>query len=182
MMFKSEFKKGCMLVIGGAKSGKSSFALQVCNTMDRDRIFLATAQALDKEMKERIIRHQTERDREWLTVEEPLNIAAAIGKLDDQDKLILLDCLTLWINNLFMKYEDDHQKIESSVEELLKQLSGIRGTIIVVSNEVGSGIVPDNPLARTYRDIVGSANQRIASISKKVVTVITGLPLVLKDE
>ncbi|MDY7038624.1 MAG: bifunctional adenosylcobinamide kinase/adenosylcobinamide-phosphate guanylyltransferase [Thermodesulfobacteriota bacterium] len=180
-MFKSEFKKGCMLVIGGAKSGKSSFALDVCNAMDGDRIFLATAQPLDDEMKERIIRHQAERDRAWLTVEEPLNIAAVIEKLNDQNKVILLDCLTLWINNLFMEYGDDQKKIESSVEDIVKHLPGMRGAIIVVSNEVGSGIIPDNPLARRYRDMVGSANQRIASISKKVVTVIAGLPFILKD-
>ena len=181
-MFKSMFKSGCMLVLGGAKSGKSRFALNVCNGLQRKRIFLATAQALDQEMKERIKRHQKERGGEWVTVEEPINIVHQIRSMDSEDTVILLDCLTLWLNNLYMQYDEDQEFIRQAIEGLLDQLSIIRGAIVVVSNEVGMGIVPDNRLSRRYRDDAGTANQRIAHIAQKVVVVMAGIPLVLKDE
>jgi len=170
-----------MLVIGGAKSGKSSFALEACNSMDRSYIFLATAQAHDKEMEERIRIHRADRNSRWITVEEPVNVTKAIKEHDNRNSVILLDCLTLWLSNLFMRYGDDQEKINFSVEELAVQLSCTRGAVVVVSNEVGCGIVPENSLARKYRDTAGFANQRIAAVSVKVVTVIAGLPVVLKD-
>ena len=181
-MFKKTFNKGCMLIVGGAKSGKSTLALTVCNEMDKKPVFLATAQALDDEMSERIRRHKLERGDAWLTEEEPLDIAGSIKRLDGEDRVILLDCLTLWINNLYTEFDDDRQSIEQAMDTLIATLSGVSGLIIVVSNEVGSGIVPENPLARIYRDDVGSLNQRIAGLARKVVNVIAGLPLVLKDE
>lgn len=181
-MFKKKFEQGCMLILGGAKSGKSSFALNVCNSLDRERIFLATAQAFDQEMEERIRRHQAERGSGWRTIEEPINVAETIGSLDSEDTVILLDCLTLWLNNLYMEYGEDPEAIDETIEKLARQLADIRGAVVVVSNEVGMGIVPDNQLSRTYRDTAGSMNQRIASLAGKVVAVIAGLPIVLKDE
>jgi len=180
-MFKKKFEQGCMLVLGGAKSGKSSFALNACNSLDRERIFLATAQALDQEMEERIRRHQAERGSGWRTIEEPLKVAETIGSLDSEDTIILLDCLTLWLNNLYMEHGEDQEAIDKAVEDLARQLTDIRGAVIVVSNEVGMGIVPDNQLSRTYRDTAGYMNQRIARLAVKVVAVLAGLPLVLKD-
>ena len=181
-MFKKKFEQGCMLILGGAKSGKSSFALNVCNSLDRERIFLATAQAFDQEMEERIRRHQAERGSGWRTIEEPINVAETIGSLDSEDTVILLDCLTLWLNNLYMEYGEDPEAIDKTIEKLARQLADIRGAVVVVSNEVGMGIVPDNQLSRTYRDTAGYMNQRIASLAGKVVAVIAGLPIVLKDE
>ena len=181
-MFKIRFNHGCMLVIGGAKSGKSRFALNVCNSMNRKRIFLATAQALDAEMKERIRRHQEDRGGDWVTVEEPIEIVDKIRGLDSEDAVILLDCLTLWINNLFMKYGEFRQPVNKLCDEFVEHLTKMKGVIIVVSNEVGMGIVPDNELARVYRDVAGSLNQRIAGIARKVVATMAGIPLVLKDE
>jgi adenosylcobinamide kinase/adenosylcobinamide-phosphate guanylyltransferase len=181
-MFKKKFEQGCMLVLGGAKSGKSSFALNVCNSLNKKRIFLATAQAFDKEMEDRIRRHQAERGSGWRTIEEPLKVAETIGSLDSEDTVILLDCVTLWLNNLYMEYGEDQETIDEAIEKLARQLTDIRGAVVVVSNEVGMGIVPDNQLSRTYRDTAGYMNQRIARLSVKVVVVLAGLPMVLKDE
>jgi adenosylcobinamide kinase/adenosylcobinamide-phosphate guanylyltransferase len=181
-MFKNKFEQGCMLILGGAKSGKSSFALNVCNSLDRERIFLATAQAFDQEMEERIRRHQAERGSGWLTVEEPLKVAETITAHDSEDTIILLDCLTLWLNNLYMEHGEDQEAIDEAVKNLARQLTDIHGAVVVVSNEVGMGIVPDNPLSRTYRDTAGYMNQRIARLSGKVVALLAGLPILLKDE
>jgi adenosylcobinamide kinase/adenosylcobinamide-phosphate guanylyltransferase len=181
-MFKKDFHKGCMLVVGGAKSGKSRFALDICNGLTGSRIFLATAQAKDSEMDERIKRHQMERGDEWMTEEESLKVVESIRKLAKPNTVILLDCLTLWVNNLYMAHGDNRGAIEHEMESLIGELSKTKGIVVAVSNEVGSGIVPENMLARIYRDDVGMLNQRIAQISKKVVTLIAGLPVVLKDE
>jgi adenosylcobinamide kinase/adenosylcobinamide-phosphate guanylyltransferase len=181
-MFKKKFEQGCMLIVGGAKSGKSSFALNVCNSLDRERVFLATAQAFDQEMGERIRRHQAERGSGWLTVEEPLKVAETITAHDSEDTIILIDCLTLWLNNLYMEHGEDQEAIDEAVKNLARQLTDIHGAVVVVSNEVGMGIVPDNPLSRTYRDTAGYMNQRIARLSRKVVALLAGLPIVLKDE
>lgn len=181
-MFQTEFKEGCMLVLGGAKSGKSTFALKICNQLNKHPVFLATARALDNEMADRIRRHKLERGNEWITEEEPLDVTGSIRRLDRKDRVIIFDCLTLWVNNLYMKYKDDRPAIDQAVDNLVNILKEIRGEIILVSNEVGLGIVPDNPMARAYRDDLGLLNQRIANLSKKVVNLIAGLPMILKDE
>ncbi len=182
MMFKKKFERGCMLVLGGARSGKSAFALEACNMFRRKRVFLATAEALDEEMKERIGRHRTERGAEWLSVEEPLNVAGAIEEEDGQDRVILLDCLTLWLNNLYMKYGGKEEIIEGEIAKLIETLSHVDGVVVAVSNETGMGIVPKDPLSRMYRDTLGSMNRRVAEVAEKVVVLIAGLPLVLKDQ
>mgnify|MGYP003681939294 CR=1 FL=1 len=176
-----EFKQGCMLVLGGAKSGKSSYALDICNRSGKKRIFLATAQAEDREMKERILRHQAERGPEWLAIEEPVEIAAVIREMDRKDTIILVDCLTMWLNNLFMKHKKDRKEIDRSMETLVNPLPDIHGAIILVSNEVGTGIVPANPLSRRYRDYAGLLNQQVAAAANKVVAVFAGIPMALKD-
>jgi adenosylcobinamide kinase/adenosylcobinamide-phosphate guanylyltransferase len=171
-----------MLVMGGAKSGKSSFALKICNDMIGNHIFLATAQPFDGEMEERIRRHQHERGDKWRTVEEPLEITSRIRELDGEDSVILVDCLTLWLNNLFMKHETDREAVYQAVADLTDQLSGIQGAVVAVSNDVGMGIVPENALSRSFRDAAGLLNQRIASIARKVAITFAGLPMVLRDE
>ena len=171
-----------MLVLGGAKSGKSSYALDICSRSGEKHIFLATAQAKDREMEARILRHRAERGPEWLTREEPLEIAAAIREADREDTIILVDCLTLWLSNLFMKYKDNQREIDRAMETLVRQLSGVHGAVVLVSNEVGTGIVPDNPMSRRYRDNAGLLNQQVAAVANKVVAVLAGIPLLLKDE
>lgn len=177
-----ELQKGCMLVLGGAKSGKSTFAVDVCNALEKKRIFLATAEGLDREMEERIRRHRSERGDTWQTVEEPLEVAHAIGEVDGEDRVILLDCLTLWLGNLYMKYGEDQGAVEREIENLLKKLSGVAGAVVLVSNEAGMGIVPQDPLTRRYRDTLGRLNQEVARIARKVVMLMAGIPLILKDE
>jgi len=182
MIFKTEFDRGCLLVLGGARSGKSRTALEVCNSLNRRCIFLATAQALDEEMEERINRHRAERSKEWLTVEEPLDVAARIREFDNRDTAILLDCLTLWLSNLYMRYGEERKSIEKAIENMVEAFSKIQGVLVLVSNEVGSGIVPEDRLSRDFRDQMGSLNRRIAHLARKVIVVMAGLPLVLKDE
>lgn len=169
------------MVTGGAKSGKSSLALEVCDAMDKEKIFLATAQALDQEMEKRIRRHKEERTSEWRTIEEPLDVPGVLSRLDREDRVILVDCLTLWVNNLYMNHGDEQEAILSHVDRLVRTLSGVRGAVVVVSNEIGWGIVPGDPVSRAYRDTVGFVNQQVARTSSKVVVVVSGLPLVLKD-
>ena len=170
-----------MLVLGGARSGKSSLALDFCNSMDGNRYFIATAQAFDDEMKDRIKRHQEERGAEWKTVEETIDIIGKIKEMDNEDTIILVDCLTLWLSNLYMKYESDVDKVYDKIDELVAYLVDIKGRIVLVSNEVGMGIVPENKLARLYRDNAGTMNRKIAEKADKVVITFSGLPMVLKD-
>ena len=181
-MFKTKLNNGCVLIIGGAKSGKSTLALHLCNDLDLKHIFIATAEARDAEMEERIKRHRTERGEKWTTVEEPLDIAAKIDELDGSDSVILIDCLTLWLSNQFMKYEDNSEEINRNIKELAVRLAVAKGVVVVVSNDVGMGIVPENKLAREFRDVAGYMNQTIGAVAKKVVVTFAGLPMVLKDE
>ena len=115
-------------------------------------------------------------------MEEPLEVATAIGDMDGEGRVILLDCLTLWLGNLYMKHGDNQEAVEREVEKLLKKLSGIVGAVVLVSNETGMGIVPQDPLTRRYRDTLGRLNQSVARIAVKVVMLMAGIPLVLKDE
>jgi adenosylcobinamide kinase / adenosylcobinamide-phosphate guanylyltransferase len=181
-VFKTELKTGCVLITGGAKSGKSTLALSMCNDPDMGHIFIATAEAMDGEMEERIRRHRAERGDKWTTVEEPLDILARIGELDRGDAIILVDCLTLWLSNLFMRHEDNHEEIYRRINDLAAGLSSLKGIVVLVSNEVGMGIVPENRLAREFRDAAGYMNQRIGAVAKKVVITFAGLPMILKDE
>lgn len=180
-MFKTEFVHGCMLVLGGARSGKSSFALDTCIRMEGRHIFIATAQALDEEMKERIRRHRKERGRDWVTLEETVEIAKKLKGIDNENTIILVDCLTLWLNNLYMEFGPDNDRIYKKIDELVDGITTVKGRVVLVSNEVGMGIVPENKLARLYRDAAGAMNRRIAEKADKVVVSFSGLPMVLKD-
>jgi adenosylcobinamide kinase/adenosylcobinamide-phosphate guanylyltransferase len=181
-MFKREMKSGAVLILGGAKSGKSSLARRLFDGPGLEHVFIATAEAWDIEMEDRIKRHQAERGEKWKTVEEPLNIVTRIKKLDKTDTVILIDCLTLWLSNLFMMHEHDHEEIYRQIDGLEAGLSNLKGIVLLVSNEVGMGIVPENGLARDFRDAAGYMNQRIAAVARKVVIVFAGLPVILKDE
>ena len=180
-MFKTEFTKGFMLVLGGARSGKSSFALDLCNKLEGKRYFIATAQPFDDEMDDRIKRHQKERGNEWKTIEETVDIHKRIKEIDGTDTIVLIDCLTLWLSNLYMKYESDVDRVYDDIDRLISAVSKIKGRLVLVSNEVGMGIVPENKLARLYRDAAGAMNRKIAEKANKVVITFSGLPVVLKD-
>ena len=166
-----------VLGLGGARSGKTGFAERLAMGAGIRPAYLATAQALDSEMRERVESHRRQRKGRFETVEEPLDLAAALETAAGQHDVILVDCLTLWITNLLGAGRD----VASAVDQLSDALSGIESArVILVSNEVGLGIVPDNPLARTFRDLAGSTHQRMAEICDDVYFVVAGLPLTLK--
>ncbi|WP_293400298.1 bifunctional adenosylcobinamide kinase/adenosylcobinamide-phosphate guanylyltransferase [Phenylobacterium sp.] len=163
-------------VLGGARSGKTSYALrEAWNHSGKRRVMVATAQAHDAEMAERIARHQAERGEGWVTVEAPLELAAAVAALGAGD-VAVVDCLTLWLTNHLLADADLSQK----VAELVAAMQASPAALYVVSNEVGQGIVPDNALARRFRDEAGWMNQAMAAAADRAVLVSAGLPLVLK--
>jgi len=174
--------KSIQFILGGCRSGKSKYALDYANqNWHSKKFFIATCEALDNEMKSRITNHQKERGPNWKTVECPIDIASVIEELAIQKGGILLDCVTLWINNLMCNSMDDNQ-IKEKVETFVNTLQKISCPITVVSNEVGMGIVPENAMARQYRDLVGYTNQKIAAISNNVILMVAGIPFQIKSE
>ncbi len=173
--------KEIVLVIGGCRSGKSSFALDYANKHFRQKVFLATSQALDNEMEQRIKKHREARGPDWATVEEPAELTKVLASPNTDYDVILIDCLTMWISNLLMAGEGE-EEILSRAEQLVEFMRKTPQSIIAVSNEVGTGIVPENKLARVFRDIVGLANQMVAACSDIVVMTVAGLPQVIKGK
>ena len=165
-------------VLGGARSGKSAFAQRRALESGLQVIYLATAEAGDAEMAERIARHRAERPAEWGLVEEPLDLAGALRRHAAPNHCLLVDCLTLWLCNLLIAGEE---RLHVETAALLTVLPELPGQVLLVSNEVGQGIVPDNPLARQFRDEAGRLHQAVASRCDRVVFVVAGLPLTLKD-
>jgi adenosyl cobinamide kinase/adenosyl cobinamide phosphate guanylyltransferase len=161
-------------VLGGARSGKSAYAERVITALPSPWIYVATAQAGDDEMRARIALHRARRDERWTTVEAPIDIAAAIDAAGKQP--VLIDCLTLWLTNLLLGEHD----IGSRVESLDAALRARDATTVLVANEVGLGIVPDNALARAFRDWAGRVNQHFAARADSVVFMVAGLPMRVK--
>lgn len=188
-----------IFITGGARSGKSAFALNLANSIvgaglkpaltKNRKCYLATAQALDHEMEERIAKHKAERGEDWDCVEEPLRVTKKIEELKGRYDVILFDCLTLWVSNLMharfipSPLEGEGQGEGGLVNEfdaLISSCKASSSTVIVVSNEVGLGIVPDNSLARQFRDMVGTANQLFAKAADEAYFVVSGIPMRLK--
>ncbi|AOZ92139.1 bifunctional adenosylcobinamide kinase/adenosylcobinamide-phosphate guanylyltransferase [Paenibacillus crassostreae] len=182
------------LVTGGARSGKSSFAEKLCMSISQEAIYVATAQAFDDEMKERIALHQLQRiqaNYPWRNVEEPFELVKLIGDWHSQSlsseegaPTILVDCLTLWLSNVLLSVENDKDRSEKVKEEILLLVNQVRqypGNLIMVTNEVGDGIVPEYPLGRLYRDLAGFMNQAIARSCSQVFLVTAGIPIELKS-
>lgn len=167
-----------LMVIGGARSGKSRYAQVRAEALTGQLIYLATAQAFDQEMRERIALHRVDRGPRWSTVEEPLDLAEAIITCSTAEAVVLVDCLTLWASNLMLADRDT----ALATEGLLRAVSAAQGPVIFVANEVGLGIVPDNALARQFRDVAGRINQEIAAAVDEVVMMIAGLPLEIKPK
>lgn len=176
-----------ILITGGCRSGKSGFAQQMAERLADDRLFVATCPVTDPEMERRIERHQ--RDRQvggWLTAEEPVDLLASLDRHAGIG-VILIDCLTLWINNLMYEAERaggiaDESLIEEKIDMLLRACRELTGDIIMVTNEVGLGIVPENRQARLFRDLVGRCNQCVAARADEVYLVSCGIPLQLKGK
>jgi adenosylcobinamide kinase/adenosylcobinamide-phosphate guanylyltransferase len=170
------------LILGGVRSGKSRLAMRLATAMpDGSRgVFLATAQALDGDMEARIARHRAERPRRWATLEEPYDVVAACESLAGRVDVVVLDCLTLWVSNLLLR-GDEEKSILAATDALANFLAERRFSLIIVSNEVGAGVVPPTEVGRQFRDLLGSVNQRIAAAADRVSYMVAGLPMTLKD-
>ena len=169
------------LVLGGVRSGKSHYAQQLGEQAGRV-VFIATAQASDDEMRHKIDRHRSNRPQHWQTVEEPLGLAEAIVRHGPSCDLMIIDCLTIFAANLLEAMGDDKSSIESSVDGLCVALHSPPCSVVLVSNEVGSGVVPPYPLGRRFRDLLGEMNQSVARVATNVLLLVAGLPLVLKGQ
>ena len=164
------------LLGGGARSGKSRFAIEYAERRFERPAFVATAQALDEEMVQRITRHRAERAQHWTTLEEPFDIAGVLHRETHRFDGFVVDCLTLWLSNVLLA---DASRVETEIDRLVAVLAGGPPTV-VVTNEVGCGIVPDNALARRFRDLAGSLNHRVAAIAGEVYWMAFGLPLKIR--
>ena len=167
---------GHCLILGGARSGKSRLAETLGREWPGRRIYLASGEAGDEEMRDRIDLHRSRRGTSWETVEEPVAVLGQFRRLAGDGTFMLFDCVTLWISNLIHR----ELNVRASVEELVRELPRLPGRIVIVSNEVGLGIVPENALARRFRDEAGYANQRLAEACGEVLFLVAGLPLKLK--
>ena len=165
-----------VFILGGARSGKSGFALKTASALPGRKAYIATAQALDDEMERRIAKHKAERTDDWQAIEESVNIHDLIAEVHGTYDVLLIDCLTLWITNLMLGNED----IEGKAQLLIDALSSCRASAFIVSNEVGLGIVPDNRLTREFRDIAGTLNQKVAAVADEVYFMAAGLPVKIK--
>ncbi|MDZ3836844.1 MAG: bifunctional adenosylcobinamide kinase/adenosylcobinamide-phosphate guanylyltransferase [Rhodospirillales bacterium] len=166
------------LVLGGARSGKSAHAERLVGDAGAGGIYLATAEAGDEEMAERIRTHRARRGPSWTTVEEPLELAAALARHAAAGRPVLVDCLTLWLSNLMAAGRD----VARERAGLVAALSAPRGPVVLVSNEVGLGLVPETPLGRAFRDEAGRLNQAVAAVAERVIFVAAGIALTLKQE
>lgn len=175
-----EREKELVLVLGGARSGKSDWAQRYAEAGFPLRIFLATARVFDAEMADRVKRHKAARGPDWGLIEESLEIPGVLRRECRQGRVVLLDCLTVWLGNVLVEKGED--AVRPYMGSLLDGLRERSGPIILVSNEVGMGIVPETPLGRTFRDHAGRLNQRIAAAADRVVFMIAGLPMALKGK
>jgi adenosylcobinamide kinase / adenosylcobinamide-phosphate guanylyltransferase len=167
---------GSLLVLGGARSGKSRYAQSLAEDSRLDPVLIATAQAHDAEMADRIARHVSQRKTRWAVVEEPIALADALFREAGGDRIVVVDCATLWLSNLLLQ----HENVFAATRELAQGVAQLAGPVIFVSNEVGGGIVPENPLARAFRDAQGLLNQALAEACEAVVVVNAGIALCLK--
>lgn len=169
-----------VFVTGGVRSGKSRFAQSLAEAHSGELLYVATAEIRDAEMGERIARHRAARGPRWRTLEEPLALADRLPAVAAGAGAVLVDCLTLWLSNLLLLRGEDPARVMAEVERLAAALPEVSSTVILVTNEVGSGIVPENRLARIFRDLAGEANQRLAAAADEAWLVVAGLPVKLK--
>jgi adenosylcobinamide kinase/adenosylcobinamide-phosphate guanylyltransferase len=168
-----------IFITGGARSGKSDYALKIAEDIGKIRGYIATAEALDDEMRERIELHRKSRGNNWHTIEEPRNLAGLFESMQTRYDVLIVDCITLWVSNLMGDGLED-EDILKMAGKLSKKLVGHKNNIIIVTNEVGMGLVPDNPLGRRFRDIAGKVNQIMAAVSNEVHFMVSGIPLKIK--
>jgi adenosylcobinamide kinase/adenosylcobinamide-phosphate guanylyltransferase len=172
--------KEVIFVTGGCRSGKSRFALDHADQHFSRKLYLATCEALDEEMAQRIEQHKKMRGPEWQTIEEPIKIVERIKECGEGVEVILMDCITLWLSNLLTREKTD-LKIMDEMTRFVEMMKQTPTSFIVVSNEVGMGIVPADPLGRRFRDLSGMANQKIAAAANTVIFMVSGIPIFLKS-
>lgn len=170
-----------ILITGGCRSGKSRFALNYANQHFSEKLYLATCEVLDEEMARRVEHHKKMRGPEWQTVEEPVEIVDKIRQHGNVAEVILIDCLTIWLSNLLIKWDNDLRTMEET-DRLIHIIKESQTSFILVSNEVGMGIVPADPLGRRFRDLSGMMNQRMAEIMDTVIFMVSGIPIFLKGK
>jgi adenosylcobinamide kinase / adenosylcobinamide-phosphate guanylyltransferase len=170
--------KEIVLITGGARSGKSRYAEARAAFFGARRLYIATAEAKDEEMARRIDEHKLRRRSQWLTVEEPVELSSVLLAQRGRIDAALVDCVTFWLSNLMLR--EDENSVEHRMRDLLELLPRLDFHALFVTNEVGWGIVPDNPLARGFRDLAGSVNQRLAAVATEVVLMVTGIPMIVK--
>jgi len=168
-----------ILITGGVRSGKSTYAQKIAESSGAKVFYIATAEALDDEMEKRIKSHKKSRPKAWTTIEEPVNIAKIVNTLPFGNNMVILDCLTLLISNLIHKNRSDSE-IRSDIKNIIKSLRKKSELSIIVTNEVGSGIIPDNRLSRRFRDLQGMVNQIVAKEADKVCLLVSGIPVQIK--
>ena len=179
LQMTSPENKEIVLVLGGARSGKSSWALEYVESSHNSYAFIATAEAMDKEMEDRVRLHKEARGPKWQLREEPLEIAGVLESGICDVEAVLVDCMTIWLSNVLL--QKGKERVPAYQNALMKALGQSNQSIIIVSNEVGSGIVPEHPPGRLYRDMAGSLNQKLAAAADKVVLIVAGLPIYLKN-
>ena len=168
------------LVTGGTRSGKSRFAVELAKTFGRRIVYIATCHPADAQMRQRVDRHRRERPAHWVTVEQPANLSSQLARLTAGCDGALFDCLTMYVSDLVLKKRSD-AAIQRDVRRLCEAIRHGSVPVAMVTNEVGSGVVPDHPLGRRFRDVAGMANQLAARVADRVVLMVSGLPLVIKD-
>lgn len=168
-----------ILILGGCRSGKSSHALHLAEAMGNRRLFVATCVPDDDEMQARVERHRQERSDAWGTLEVPVKLADAVTAHSPSADVMLVDCLTLWLSNLLMETRNVEQ-IRRRIDNLAEAVKAAPNAVVLVSNEVGAGIVPENRLARLYRDLAGWTNQAMAAVCNRVVWTVAGIPVTIK--
>lgn len=167
-------------IIGGCRSGKSRYALKLAESRPKTpRIYVATCRPEDEEMRRRVAAHQAERGDRWTTEEVPIRLAEALSDLRQSAGIVLVDCLTLWVSNLMLA-DEGPEALVGAADRLASALGPEGCPVVVVSNEVGAGIVPENRLARQYRDVVGAVNQKVAACADAVVLMVAGIPVAVK--
>lgn len=166
------------LITGGGRSGKSSYALEISKSYE-NKVFIATAEAFDDEMADRISRHQQERGNTFKTIEAPVRLAEALTRVSACTQVAVIDCITVWLGNLMHHLKIDEKNC-TPVDRFLEVLASPPCDVVIVTNEVGMGVIPENAMSRAYRDLSGSVNQKIAAVADAVFLVVSGIPFKIK--
>ena len=168
------------LITGGVRSGKSRWAFETARSLPEKKAFLATAEAFDESMRSRIQNHQRERGAEFTTFEEPLYLGKALSGIRGKFEVVLIDCMTVWLGNLFYRFETAPEKRQQEIQGFLETLNPKQTRVFIVTNETGSGVMPENALARRYVDELGALNQQLAQLADEVIWMVCGIPQVIK--